>query len=52
MPHNTATDKGGIPARYATYCARCGEFIDRGEPIVHQRGAYIHATCASGQEDQ
>lgn len=41
----------GLPARYATECARCGEFIARGERIVHLRGRYIHVGCASGADD-
>lgn len=48
-----ATDpEPGIKAQYATHCARCGEFIDRGERIVFQRGQYIHTSCASGADDE
>lgn len=42
----------GIAARFEAYCGRCGGHIARGDRIVHQRGQYIHVTCASGADDQ
>lgn len=42
----------GIAARFEASCARCHRLIAIGDRIVHQRGAYIHVTCASGQDDE
>lgn len=47
-----ATDpQPGIVAKYATTCARCGEYVERGSRVVYQRGDYIHVECASGQDE-
>ena len=52
MRNRTKDPEPGMKAMYATHCARCGEYIERGERIAHQRGEYIHVGCASGADDE
>lgn len=42
----------GIPARWATICARCKDDVNKGDRVVYRRGAYIHVRCCSGQDEQ
>lgn len=39
-------------ARFAGSCGRCFEAIRPGDRIVRHRHGMIHASCASGQDDE
>ena len=41
-----------MKARYADWCPRCDQQIQPGEEVVPHKDRYIHARCASGQDDE
>jgi hypothetical protein len=42
----------GIEARFQSICPRCRDDITPGQRVIQQGDAYIHVTCASGQDDE
>lgn len=41
-----------MKARFSDYCVRCNGTIAKGDPIASHRLGYIHASCASGADDE